>query len=276
MKCVGPTTTEAEIERWKDEVLFSPQLDELAEFLNLVGNSTRLKIVFLLTEFKELCVCDLAQLRIEGVFRDDGVGHGEVKQRTREGAELVAGRGPFALANKANPSRNVGVVNASHEGLHRVGKQLAKFRDPTPFTNLRRVGNLGARGLIFFEQHGERHVAVCRVHSLQVAKPFSELAIRGFPIRRLKGVHRALPVHLFDAPIRLISPMAEEIRRAVFEESERPAAFLIPGRFHCPLIIRTTTGGYHHFFLKMRSACESFTSLCFQVVGPAGFEPAAS
>jgi DNA-binding transcriptional ArsR family regulator len=42
--------------------LFSPQLDELAEFLNLVGNSTRPKIVFLLTEFKELCVCDLAQI----------------------------------------------------------------------------------------------------------------------------------------------------------------------------------------------------------------------
>jgi hypothetical protein len=51
-----PKTTKAEIEHWKDEVLFSPQLDELAEFLNLVGNSTRLKIVFLLTEFKELCV----------------------------------------------------------------------------------------------------------------------------------------------------------------------------------------------------------------------------
>jgi DNA-binding transcriptional ArsR family regulator len=62
VKCIGPTTTEAEIEHWKDEVLFSPQLDELAEFLNLVGNSTRLKIVFLLTEFKELCVCDLAQI----------------------------------------------------------------------------------------------------------------------------------------------------------------------------------------------------------------------
>src|ERR1700730_12562763 len=62
MKCIGPTTTKAEIEPWKDEVLFSPQLDEFAEFLNLVGNSTRLKIVFLLTEFKELCVCDLAQI----------------------------------------------------------------------------------------------------------------------------------------------------------------------------------------------------------------------
>lgn len=62
MKCIGPTATAAEIDHWKDEVLFSSQLDELAEFLSLVGNSTRLKIVFLLTEFKELCVCDLAQI----------------------------------------------------------------------------------------------------------------------------------------------------------------------------------------------------------------------
>jgi DNA-binding transcriptional ArsR family regulator len=62
MKCLGPTATKAEIARWKDEVLFSPQLEELAAFLHLVGNTTRLKIVFLLTEFKELCVCDLAQI----------------------------------------------------------------------------------------------------------------------------------------------------------------------------------------------------------------------
>ena len=110
------------------------------------------------------------------------------------------------------------------------------------------MGNLDARGLIFFEQHGERHVAVCRVHFLQVAKPFSELAIRGFPIRRLERVNGALPVHLFDSPIRLISPMTEKIRRDVFEESERPAAFLIPGRFHCPLIIRATTWGLPPLF----------------------------
>ena len=62
MKCIGPTISKAEIQRWKDEVLFSPELDGLSEFLGLVGNATRLKIVFLLTEFKELCVCDLAEI----------------------------------------------------------------------------------------------------------------------------------------------------------------------------------------------------------------------
>ena len=62
MKCIGPTVSRTEINRWKDQVLFSPELEELAEFLNLVGNMTRLKIVFLLTEFRELCVCDLAEI----------------------------------------------------------------------------------------------------------------------------------------------------------------------------------------------------------------------
>jgi DNA-binding transcriptional ArsR family regulator len=62
MKCIGPTVSKAEIKRWKDEVLFHPELEEFGEFLNLVGNGTRLKIVFLLTEFKELCVCDLAEI----------------------------------------------------------------------------------------------------------------------------------------------------------------------------------------------------------------------
>ncbi len=56
MKCVGPTISKGEIKRWQNEVLFSPQLEEFAEFLSLVGNGSRLKVVFLLTEFKELCV----------------------------------------------------------------------------------------------------------------------------------------------------------------------------------------------------------------------------
>jgi DNA-binding transcriptional ArsR family regulator len=59
---MGPIGEQTRQPDAKHGVLFSPQLDELAEFLNLVSNSTRLKIVFLLTEFKELCVCDLAQI----------------------------------------------------------------------------------------------------------------------------------------------------------------------------------------------------------------------
>src|SRR5437867_4705913 len=62
MKCIGPTISKADVKHWKEEVLFSPELDEFCQFLDLVGNGTRLKIVFLLTEFKELCVCDLAEI----------------------------------------------------------------------------------------------------------------------------------------------------------------------------------------------------------------------
>jgi len=38
------------------------QIDEAADLMNLAGNSTRLKLLFLLDNMKELCVCDLAEL----------------------------------------------------------------------------------------------------------------------------------------------------------------------------------------------------------------------
>jgi DNA-binding transcriptional ArsR family regulator len=40
----------------------SPDLDESAELLNLAGNSTRLKLLYLLENAKEMCVCDLAEM----------------------------------------------------------------------------------------------------------------------------------------------------------------------------------------------------------------------
>jgi len=41
---------------------FSPVLEEAAELFTLASNSTRLKMLFLLDELKELCVCDLAEM----------------------------------------------------------------------------------------------------------------------------------------------------------------------------------------------------------------------
>jgi DNA-binding transcriptional ArsR family regulator len=38
------------------------EIDEAAELMNLAGNSTRLKLLYLLDNMKELCVCDLAEL----------------------------------------------------------------------------------------------------------------------------------------------------------------------------------------------------------------------
>jgi DNA-binding transcriptional ArsR family regulator len=40
----------------------SPDLDQSAELLNLAGNATRLKLLYLLENAKEMCVCDLAEM----------------------------------------------------------------------------------------------------------------------------------------------------------------------------------------------------------------------
>jgi len=39
-----------------------PGLEDLAVFLGLLGSSTRLKLIYLLGELKELCVCDMADI----------------------------------------------------------------------------------------------------------------------------------------------------------------------------------------------------------------------
>ena len=62
MKCVGPTLKSEEIDEIRKSIEFSPELEEASELFNLASNSTRLKILFLLDELKELCVCDLAEM----------------------------------------------------------------------------------------------------------------------------------------------------------------------------------------------------------------------
>ena len=54
MKCVGPTLASEEIDEIRKSIEFSPELEEAAELFNLTSNSTRLKILFLLDELKEL------------------------------------------------------------------------------------------------------------------------------------------------------------------------------------------------------------------------------
>jgi DNA-binding transcriptional ArsR family regulator len=62
MKCVGPTLAREEIAAVRKSLEFAPELEEAAELFSLAGNSTRLKILFLLDRLKELCVCDLAEM----------------------------------------------------------------------------------------------------------------------------------------------------------------------------------------------------------------------
>src|SRR5216684_2078012 len=52
MKCVGPTLTPKNI----------AQMRELAARLAIAGNPTRLRIIYLLAELKEVCVCDIADI----------------------------------------------------------------------------------------------------------------------------------------------------------------------------------------------------------------------
>jgi DNA-binding transcriptional ArsR family regulator len=62
MKCVGPTIARGDIARIRESMEFAPELEEAAELFSLVNNSTRLKILYLLDQLKELCVCDLAEM----------------------------------------------------------------------------------------------------------------------------------------------------------------------------------------------------------------------
>lgn len=62
MRCVGPTLSKKDLARLSEELKFTPELDERAAMLNLLGNPTRLKLYWLLAELKELCVCDIAEI----------------------------------------------------------------------------------------------------------------------------------------------------------------------------------------------------------------------
>jgi ArsR family transcriptional regulator, lead/cadmium/zinc/bismuth-responsive transcriptional repressor len=62
MKCVGPTLTAKQIAHLREQLKFTPELDELAARLSVAGNGTRLRIMFLLAELKEVCVCDIADI----------------------------------------------------------------------------------------------------------------------------------------------------------------------------------------------------------------------
>lgn len=62
MKCVGPTLSKKQISQLNELLKFTPELDELAARLTAVSNPTRLRIVYLLAELKEVCVCDIADI----------------------------------------------------------------------------------------------------------------------------------------------------------------------------------------------------------------------
>ena len=62
MKCVGPTLTAKNISSLREQMKFTPELDEVAARLSIAANPTRLRIAWLLAELREICVCDIADV----------------------------------------------------------------------------------------------------------------------------------------------------------------------------------------------------------------------
>jgi ArsR family transcriptional regulator len=62
VKCEPPANGREVIAKWKKAMVFTPDLDERAAVLNLLGNSTRLRLFHVLDQLKECCVCDLAEI----------------------------------------------------------------------------------------------------------------------------------------------------------------------------------------------------------------------
>jgi DNA-binding transcriptional ArsR family regulator len=62
VKCEPPATGRARIAAWAKAMKFTPDLDERAALLALLGHPTRLRLFYALAELGEVCVCDLAEI----------------------------------------------------------------------------------------------------------------------------------------------------------------------------------------------------------------------
>lgn len=60
--CVGPTLNQEEIKLYQEKYGFSPRHDEMAEFFSLFSTPARLKIISLLRERQQVCVCDFRDI----------------------------------------------------------------------------------------------------------------------------------------------------------------------------------------------------------------------
>jgi DNA-binding transcriptional ArsR family regulator len=60
--CVGPTLSEKEIKRVGEALKASADVDNKIQLHALLSGETRYKLIKLLNELKELCVCDMAEI----------------------------------------------------------------------------------------------------------------------------------------------------------------------------------------------------------------------
>ena len=61
-KCSPPEDGRDVIAAWAEVMKFTPELDDRAALLQLLGNGTRMRMFFVLDRLKAVCVCDLAQI----------------------------------------------------------------------------------------------------------------------------------------------------------------------------------------------------------------------
>jgi DNA-binding transcriptional ArsR family regulator len=62
MRGEAPSMSSKEMAQIRKNLEGTPAIEECADLMNLAGNSTRLKLLYLLDNMKELCVCDLAEM----------------------------------------------------------------------------------------------------------------------------------------------------------------------------------------------------------------------
>ena len=62
MKGEGQNMSDKQIAEVRQSLEATPDIEETADLMNLAGNSTRLKLLYLLDNMNELCVCDLADM----------------------------------------------------------------------------------------------------------------------------------------------------------------------------------------------------------------------
>ncbi|HEU4407720.1 MAG TPA: metalloregulator ArsR/SmtB family transcription factor [Polyangiaceae bacterium] len=62
VKCVPPANGRQQVATWAKAMAFTPDLDERAALLSLLGNATRLRAFYVLDQLGECCVCDLADI----------------------------------------------------------------------------------------------------------------------------------------------------------------------------------------------------------------------
>ncbi|NIR52524.1 helix-turn-helix transcriptional regulator [candidate division KSB1 bacterium] len=60
--CIRKNVDVPLLQRLQKQLLQKDNLEKLADLLTVAGNETRLKILYLLSQSSELCVCDLADI----------------------------------------------------------------------------------------------------------------------------------------------------------------------------------------------------------------------